>query len=202
MQLEGILTPLGHGLALLLLFWFFRNEVNPLLQGPVSLAIAAVATCAITLYQSRHWLYQNWKLQFDGSSFYASLKEGLLLMSTSLLAIVYFRIDTIMLGLLRDLEAVAVDNVAYRLIEGLIYFPSILMIAFFPKLAKSEKFTKTFQWLLASLTAMGVSLSLSVYLSSNIFVSQFYGFEWMQTVPLLQVLAWSLLPICLGHLGT
>ena len=43
MQLEGILTPIGRGLALLLLFWLFRNDVNPLLQGPVSLAIAAVA---------------------------------------------------------------------------------------------------------------------------------------------------------------
>ncbi|MEM9535670.1 MAG: flippase [Cyanobacteria bacterium P01_A01_bin.3] len=202
MQLEGILTPLGRGLALLLLFWFFRNDVNPLLQGPVSLAIAAIATCAITFYQSRQWLRQCWQLQFDWSSFSASLKEGLLLMSTSLLAIIYFRIDTIMLGFLRDLDAVAPYNVAYRLIEGLIYFPSILMIAFFPRLARAEQFKATFRRLLASLSAMGIALSLAVYLIAGAFISQFYGVEWLQATPLLKVLALSLFPICLGHLGT
>ena len=199
MQLEGILTPAGRGLALLLLFCLFRSDVNPLLQGPASLAIAAVTTCAITFYCNRHWLHQCWQLKFDGSSFTASLKEGLLLMSTSLLAIVYFRIDTIMLGFLQGLDSVAPYNVAYRLIEGLIYFPSILMIAFFPRLARSEQFQPTFRRLLASLSTMGLALALSVYSISGIFISRFYGSEWMQATPLLKVLALSLFPICLGN---
>ncbi|MEM9567719.1 MAG: polysaccharide biosynthesis C-terminal domain-containing protein, partial [Cyanobacteria bacterium P01_E01_bin.34] len=116
--------------------------------------------------------------------------------------IIYFRIDTIMLGFLRGLDVVAPYNVAYRLIEGLIYFPSILMIAFFPRLARIEQFRATFRRLLASLSAMGIALSLAVYLTAGVFISQFYGVEWLQAAPLLKVLALSLFPICLGHLGT
>ena len=202
MQLEGVLTLVQRAMAFGILFWLFHHRTAPLLQGPISLMVAAALTWGIAFYSCRHWLRQSWQMDIDWFSLRQSWREGLLLMGTSLLAIAYFRIDTVMLGLLQDLDTVAHYNVAYRLIEGTIYFPSIVTIVFFPKLVKVELFSKTFKQLLAILAAMGVVLLLAVAILAQPAISTLYGAAWSEAVPLLQTLAWSLLPICLGHLGT
>jgi O-antigen/teichoic acid export membrane protein len=48
----------------------------------------------------------------------------------------YFRLDVLLLSILRDTEEVALYGLAYRVLEGLIVLPSYFMFALFPEIAR------------------------------------------------------------------
>ncbi len=64
--------------------------------------------------------------------------------------LIYFRVDTILLSLMKPAEAVGVYNVAYKVLEFAIFFPAVFAGIVMPLLSKyavsqKEKFKDTFQ---------------------------------------------------------
>ncbi len=64
------------------------------------------------------------------------LRISLPLGATLIINYLYFRLDVLLLAILRDTDAVAIYGLAYRVLEGLMVFPMYFMLALFPEIAR------------------------------------------------------------------
>jgi len=203
MRLESWVVPTERGLCILFAVLLSLYQVNPDWIAPGSLLFSSLIATVWVLYRCRHWLIEAISSPPLPLRLLNQFREGMYLAGVSILGLIYFRVDSIMLGMMADLNEVANYNAAFRLIEGLIYFPSVLMAVYFPKLVKSQQeFSIYFIKLLGSLTVMGLFLTSALFSLSPLIIGMIYGTEWEASVPILRCLSFSLFPICLGHLTT
>lgn len=206
MKPEGIMVFLQRVLALLLLPVGVSLGLRNAWLGAASLLSAAVLTTSAVFLVYRRPLSAAFRAGADhaGASLeYRDLiKEGLTLGGVTLLWLIYFRIDSVMLGLLRGDMDVAIYNVAYKLMEGAIFVPGVIMLVFFPQLARPGMFKKIFGELLFALVMLGLAASAALYLFSPGLVRMIYGAGFETSGSVLRILSLALFPIFLGHLVT
>jgi O-antigen/teichoic acid export membrane protein len=203
MKIEGIITPIQKSSTLLLLFVFAFLGFKDAFLGPVTLLFSVLFGSLLLLSVSRHKLKEI--LEKNKTSFlkYKNvIKEGIILGGVAFLWLIYFRIDSLMLGVMKGDFEVGIYNVAYKLMEGVIFVPSIIMIVSFPKLVKQEKFKEIFGKLLFILGIMGLSASIILYLFSPNLIRLIYKPEFFNSITVLQILSLVLFPVFLGHLMT
>ncbi|MBI2546225.1 flippase [Candidatus Woesearchaeota archaeon] len=125
---------------------------------------------------------------------YIFLQFGL----ATVFAIIYFRIDTVMLFYMlgSGAEAVGWYNAAYKLIDGLNFIPTLFIAAIFP--AMSFLYTKNNQYLqivyqksIYYLLLLAIPIGVGVSLLSARFILIFYGSEYLNAVFALQILIWA-----------
>lgn len=202
MALEGGAVCLQRGLVLACLWLFSRQGLAPQLLGPTALAvgtgivtIGVIGACWPWLNQAVQYPYQDLRLR-------ETAQESLLLGGTALLGLIYFRIDSLMLGLLSGDLAVGHYNLAYRLLEGLIFLPSLVMAVGFPRLSRWQSFADTFQRLFWLLSAIGGLICAVIAAGAPMIITTLYGTDSGEAAQILRILAFTFLPICWGHLGT
>ncbi len=202
MQLEGIANIAQKGLAIAALVWFAPLNFPPLWLGPLALlSSTALVTLGVWVVMATEIWPLLWR-PVNVQGLRATAQEGVMLGGVSLLGMIYFRVDSVMLGLLAgDLE-VGRYNLAYRLIEGAILIPSVVMAATFPSLAKGHQFPKLFRQIFLGLGGMGVLLTVAVVALAPLLLGLAYGHELQSQTQILRWLALSLLPIYWGHLAT
>ncbi|MFC2161148.1 flippase [Acidobacteriota bacterium] len=139
-----------------------------------------------------HWP----KLQVDWSFWKKSLKEAWPLATSSVFFIIYFRIDIVMLSLIKDDLDVGIYGAAYRISEILILFPMIFMSAVFPVLSsyfKNSKssFQKAYEKSTKFLFSLALLLALVTMLLARKFIFLMYGEGYEASVVPLQILVWG-----------
>jgi O-antigen/teichoic acid export membrane protein len=203
MKLESMAMPAERILCVLFSLALYSCNCNLDLIAPYSLLISTFITTIPVLYSCRSWLTDGLYRPLLKSNLFNMFREGIYLAGISILGLIYFRIDSIMIGIFSDFNEVASYNAAFRLLEGLIYFPSVLMTVYFPKLVKSQQeFSIYFPKLLRALILMGFILTLSIFAFSGLIIKTVYGEEWNSSILILRSLSLSLFPICIGHLVT
>ena len=203
MILESLTIPIEKLLCIVLTLTLYFSNFSLDYIAPSSLAMSAFVTTISTFYFCQDLLITDFLKPLLIINLLERFKEGIYLAGVSILGLIYFRVDTIMLGMISNFNEVANYNAAFRLIEGLIFFPSIIMIVYFPKLSKnSENISIYFPKLFKYLTCLGIFLVLIVLLLSDFVINILYGEEWNASVFLLRSLSLSLCPICVGHLVT
>jgi O-antigen/teichoic acid export membrane protein len=202
MRLEGIVSAVQKMLAIALLFGFHSLSLALPLIAPMALLVSqmiATVWVAIVTWQD---LCPARPFSVNFSGLRQTAKEGILLGGVGLLGMLYFRVDSVMLGALVGELEVGKYNLAYRLIEGAIFLPSVIMMVGFPRLAQTQQFKVTFWRLFAVLSVTGIGVTFLLVAIAPRLIPLIYGSTFQETVPLLQVLAFTLLPIYLGHLAT
>ncbi len=81
--------------------------------------------------------YILFKLRFDFSYWKAFLKESYPVGLAVLITFFYFKLDTILLSVMRSSAEVGLYNVAYKVIENLIFFPAMIIGLVFPIMSKN-----------------------------------------------------------------
>jgi len=202
MRLEGMLTPLQKfftlAVALILALYGFRSA----LLGPVAFLSSALLISIPLLLMARHDL-KNIFQRASGSNELAYsnvLKEGITLGAVTFLWLIYFRIDSVMLGIMKNSFEVGIYNVAYKIMEGIIFIPGIIMIVFFPKLVKKELFKKIFIKLFFVLGSAGLIASAVLYLCAPELIRFIYQPDLWSSAPVLRVLSLAIFPVFLGYL--
>ena len=76
------------------------------------------------------------KLQFDFSYWKKFFKEAAPLGASSLVVFVYFKIDTILLSILKTNTEVGIYNAAYKVIENVSYIPAMITGLIFPMFSR------------------------------------------------------------------
>lgn len=202
MKLEGIFTPLQRAFSLALLWFITRINQNSVIVGSVSLLFPPILTLAATALFMRNDLKRAWSTNIETIGRIPLFKEGTALSLVTFLWMIYFRIDTLMLGLLQDDLEVGIYNAAYRLTEGIYFLPSVILMVYFPRLARNEEFKKLYHNLFKWLTVLGIFTSVVVYLSAPWIIKILYTDDFIQSVPVLKILAIAIFFVFIGHLTT
>lgn len=114
--------------------------------------------------------------RFDFVFWKKILKESLPLALAIIFTVIYFKLDTIMLSLMKPAIDVGIYNLAYRLLESLLFFPAMFIGLVMPLMSKyafsdGSKFRKTTQKALDILLIFIVPMLVGVFfLSSKIVV--------------------------------
>lgn len=166
-ELLGRIVQLG-----LVIFFIWRDF------GFLSIISAFVAGAlvnfALVFILSRKFI--SISFQFDFVFWKKLLKESLPLALAIVFTVIYFKLDTIMLSLMKPVVDVGIYNLAYRILESLLFFPAMFVGLVMPLMSRyafsdNSKFKKTIQKTLDILLIFIVPMMVGVFfLSSKIVV--------------------------------
>ncbi len=175
--------------------WGFLSIVSAIL---ISMSFNAVT---VFVMSRRHIRFS---LRFDRVYWREFLRESYPMGVTAIITFLYFKLDTILLSVLRPATDVGVYNVAYKIMENLIFFPAMLAGLIIPLLSKyllsdRKKFdliaSKTFKVFLIIVAPIAVG---TFFLAEDIILIV-SGPAFLASAAVLRVLIVSLAFIFFGH---
>ncbi len=158
--------------------------------------IASLSFNALTAFiLSRR--YATFRLQFDFHFWKNFLKESLPMGVTAIITFAYFKMDTILLSVLQSNAHVGIYNVAYKIMENLIFFPAMLSGLILPLLSRfiftqrtrfEEIANKTFKVFCIIVTPIIIG---TWFLAPDI-IAIVSGTKFSESVPVLRILIFAL----------
>lgn len=136
----------------------------------------------------------SWNFNFSRAK--ELLSQGWMIMAGAIFAMVYIKIDQVMLRWLIDAEEVGVYSVAAKLSEAWYFIPSMIVASLFPKLLELRKknegqFKKRLQQLFDLLFGIALSLALIVTFISQPVINFLYGAEFEKAALILSIHIWA-----------
>lgn len=149
--------------------------------------------------------YIRISFKFDFPLWFSLLKESLPLALAIIFTVIYFKLDTIMLSLMKPLADVGIYNLAYKFLESLLFFPAMFVGLIMPLMSKyaftnREKFRKVTQEALNLLLIIAVPLIIGVFFLSDEIVVLIAGQDFVLSAGVLNVLIIAASIIFLGVL--
>ncbi|MFZ5559577.1 MAG: flippase [Patescibacteria group bacterium] len=151
-------------------------------------------------------------LAFDFSLWKELLKTAIPIAASIILTLIYFKFDTIFLSLkfinrgsINPIIDVGIYNIAYKILEGLIFFPSMFVGLIMPLLSKFafaslDEFKKVFQKTLDVLIIFIIPLIVGLLFLSLPIVVLIGGKQFSASAPVLQILSFAIGLMFLGNL--
>ncbi len=124
------------GKVIQVLFIFFAIKFNlSFLWIIVSLLINMIISFSLIYFFSKKYI--SFSLKFDTAYWKKFIKESYPLGIAAIISFIYFKIDTILLSVLKTGAEVGVYNVAYKVIENITFFPAMIVGLVFPIISKN-----------------------------------------------------------------
>lgn len=167
-----------------------------------SLLFNMMASFGIVFLWSKKYLRFNWR--FDFGYWKKFLKESLPIGIGSIIVFAYFKMDTILLSILKTSEDVGIYNAAYKVLENISFFPAMIIGLVLPIISNTifsdkKKFAdisnKTFKVFVILVVPLVVG---TLFLSRGI-IQLIGGGEFGQSAAVLQILVFALAAIFFGN---
>jgi O-antigen/teichoic acid export membrane protein len=134
------------------------------------------------------------------------LKVALPIAASLVFVLIYFKLDTVLLSLMKPAYDVGVYSVAYKILEAVIFLPAIYIGLIMPLLSKhaftdQEEFKKTFQSAFNTLSIFALPFAAYIFVLSDPIVRIIGGIGFEQSGPVLKILSFAILMIFFGNLG-
>ena len=202
---ESLTVALQNLLALIILGIFVFQEIAEPWIGSLVLMLTRLA--GTVFISGIIWIKYQTNLKKSESSFEllgskTLLSEAITLGLVLFLIQFYFRIDTIMLGILASEREVGLYSVAFNLMEGTFFIPTIVMAAIFPGLSQAKHFSAYFRKGVLLLTLSGIAGGSAVFLLAEWIIHLFFAAEFQSSAEILQILAFAIPLVFWGYLMT
>jgi O-antigen/teichoic acid export membrane protein len=142
--------------------------------------------------------------KFDRAVARAAAGEAIPLWLATLFSLLYFKGDVVILKAFASNAEVGAYSAAYKIFEGLMIVPAVVLAATFPPLARAKDDpARQRRWeaaLVILLLALGAAVAAFVYLTSDRMVRLIYGVGFARAAPSLRVLS-AALPILFLNFG-
>jgi len=183
---------LSAGLKLLLVFsgagvvaFAFAHTAQFMLAA-VILAILYKGTTTVSV--------MSWKASFAKAK--ELLSQGWIIYVGSIFAVIYMKIDQVMLKWMVGAEEVGVYAVAAQLSEAWYFLPTAIVASFFPKLIKlhaadTTRFNQRFQQLFDVLFILAIAVAVLVTLVAGPLISLLFGAEYQNSASILTIHIWG-----------
>ncbi|HPN96208.1 MAG TPA: flippase [Candidatus Moranbacteria bacterium] len=144
------------------------------------------------------------RLRFDFSYWKKFLKESYPVGISAIVIFMYFKLDTILLSVMKSSADVGIYSAAYKVLENITFFPSMIMGLIFPIMSQSifadrEKFkdvsNKTFKIFVLTIVPLIVG---TLFLSEGI-ISLIGGAGFSESAAVLEILVFALALIFFGN---
>jgi len=194
-------------LGLVIIFIYFKLGLFWLL---ISLNISCIVNFVLNWIFAKKCL--RFGLAFDFSFWKTIIKEALPIAASIVLTIVYFKFDTIFLSLgainrssENPMADVGVYNIAYKILEGLIFFPSMFVGLIMPILSRlavsdKEQFKRVFQKIFDVLIIFIVPVVIGLLVLSLPIVVLIGGRDFIDSASVLKILSIAVGLIFFGNL--
>ncbi|MBN2384343.1 flippase [bacterium] len=145
------------------------------------------------------------RFEFDGRLIRQMLRDTLPFALTSAFAILYFRVDTIMLSWMRGDVEVSWYGLAYRVTDTVNFVPIALMVSLYPIISRLYLTNQQTMRVLVERTyyylfLIGVPMSAGLSLSAEKLINLFFAATFRPTISALSLLSWSLAPLFLNSI--
>jgi O-antigen/teichoic acid export membrane protein len=134
------------------------------------------------------------------------LRESLPLALTVIFTVIYFKIDVVMLSLIRgDHSEIGWYSAAMRLIELVGVIPALIVSALFPILSilyeeSIDSLKKVYKTSFKYLLVIALPVAVGTLLLSEHFIHIIYGREFVKAIPALQILVFALIFIFVNYI--
>lgn len=166
----------------------------------------ALANLPPLLCLAWHWRrHDPWpRPRLAPAAWRASLRASLPYAALSLVGLIYFRVDALMLAWLEGPRATGIYTAAYRLFDAVTDIPGVAVAALFPTLARLHQgpraeLRRTYARVVAALAVLGVPALLGLVLLAEPIVVLLYGDGFSESAA---VLRWLSLAVYLIFLDT
>ena len=134
--------------------------------------------------------------RFDGTHARELLKQGWVIYLASFFAVIYLKIDQVMLRWLADSAEVGVYAVAARLSEVWYFIPTAIVASVFPKLidlreSDEASFTHRLQQLFDVLAVLGMAIAIIVTLLAPWLIPWIFGTDYFGSAAILVIHTWA-----------
>ncbi|MEK7151479.1 MAG: flippase [Patescibacteria group bacterium] len=148
----------------------------------------------------------NVGLVVDKAYFSHVFKEAFPIAISLILVLVYFKLDTVILSIMKPAKDVGIYSVAYKVLEAIIFLPAIYIGLVMPLLSRQavtslSNFRKTFRSAFNVISIFALWFSTYIFLMSDWIVRIIGGTSFLSASPVLKILSFAILLIFFGNLG-
>lgn len=185
--LNSILLTLGVFLAI-------NNKLDVLGFALVYLIVSIIVSAYCFYIYRKHFVIS--KPKFDFNFWKKIIKDALPLSFSFIFVVLAFKIDVVILSMLKGDLAVGYYTASYRLMESLMFFPTVFSVAVFPVLSNfylsnKNSFKIIYQRSLKYLIILGLPIAVAVTILANKLIILFYGSGFSESVIVLQIIIWA-----------
>lgn len=179
---SGILTIIYYG------FNIFAFALNYIVINLISLIY-----CLIICF----WKFIWPKIEIDLSFWKTTIITALPLSLAVLFSVIGFKIDSVLLSIMKGTIAVGFYTAPYRLIEALIVIPSVFTLAIYPVISNfyvssRETLENSYIISIKYLTIIGLPIAVGITLLADKIILLIYGNGFSSSILALQILIWEI----------
>lgn len=157
-------------------------------------AVAAAMLLLLFFQKTADIRLQDWR--FNRSQARQLLGQGWIIYLGSFFAVIYLKIDQVMLRWLADSSEVGIYAIAARLSEVWYFVPSAIVASVFPKLielrdADTARFSHRLQQLFDLLATLGITVAILVTFLAPWLVPWIFGSDYTGSVAILVIHTWA-----------
>jgi O-antigen/teichoic acid export membrane protein len=167
----------------------------------IALLVNMLVSFLIVYIWSKH--YVRFNLKFDWRAWKAFLKESYPLGISAIIVFAYFKLDTIMLSIMKSSSDVGVYNAAYKILENVSFFPAMLVGLVMPIMSRyifheREKFILVADKTFKVFVILSVPLLVGILFLAPQIIRVIGGADFMEAVPVLRILSFAIVFIFFG----
>ncbi len=203
---ESVLLPLFRGCIIILILYFAKvllieNRYTGAVPFSISSFVLFISSLVILFkIYNKSIINKGGKKKLDISI----LKEGSFLFFSTVLWMIYFRIDSVMLGFMIGETEVGIYSLSYRLYEGTIFMATSVMIVIFPKLSSYgyDDLKRIFMRGFFLLSGISILIFIGLFFVGELVIESFYSSEFSRSIGILKIISFSVLAVFPAHLTT
>ncbi|MFH1671359.1 MAG: flippase [Candidatus Portnoybacteria bacterium] len=170
---------------------FFINREASFLLIITALIAGGVVNFGLTFFLARKYMLISF--QFDFSFWKDLLRKSFPLGLAIVFTMIYFKLDTIMLSLMKPASHVGIYNLGYKFMESILFFPAMFIGLVMPLMSKyalsaREKFNKITQESLSVLLVFVVPLIIGTFFLSDRIIVLISGNDFILSAQVLNIL--------------
>lgn len=165
-----------------------------LICGLFAMEMACIGIGFILIYYQAQGCLK-WR-EFDFSYGFQLLKQGFWLVLSGIAAVIYLKVDQVMLAQMVSREAVGIYAVAARLSEVWYFFATAITMSLFPNLLKlkqinTERYQMRLQQICDTLFVVALVLAVGISLIASPLVSILFGKDYIPAAAILSIHIWA-----------
>lgn len=201
MDRVAIAETIGKAIQVGIILLVVRNDMG-FTAAVLSLVGSTAFNFAAVFFLSR--TYISFSLRWDPVYWQTFLRESLPMGVAAFVSFLYFKADTILLSFLRPGADVGIYNAAYKIIENLVFFPSMIIGLVLPLLARyifvdPAMFQQIAHKTLKTFFIIVVPLVCGVFFLADDIIALIGGEGYAASAQVLRILIFSLAFIFFGH---
>jgi O-antigen/teichoic acid export membrane protein len=176
---------------LILVIIFLKGGIEHIILGAI---LADAITFFVSYRFSRKFAKIGW--QFDLVLIKKILKASLPLAFTQVFFIIYYRIDVLMLSVMRSFKEVGYYSAAYKPLDGSMIIPIAVSTAIFPVMTKHfkesrESFYEVYEQSFRVLLTLALPIAIYTTVYAEEIIKILYGAEFLPASRALKIMMWS-----------